>query len=137
MDESSSGTLLYSPANDITPFQASKCIICENSKRCSVTSTTNGRTKIIEAASIKKDIVLERLNGIEENFVYHMDNECYKRYVMKKTIDKLTEAEESHSVASEYNGDDEMEPKSKRTRYDICKNSNLLLLFSRFLLIIN
>ena len=137
MDESSSGTLLYSPANDITPFQASKCIICENSKRCSVTSTTNGRTKIIEAASIKKDIVLERLNGIEENFVYHMDNECYKRYVMKKTIDKLTEAEESHSDASEYNGDDEMEPKSKRTRYDICKNSNLLLLFSRFLLIIN
>ena len=105
MDESSSGTLLYSPANDITPFQASKCIICENSKRCSVTSTTNGRTKIIEAASIKKDIVLERLNGIEENFVYHMDNECYKRYVMKKTIDKLTEAEESHSDASEYNGD--------------------------------
>ena len=64
----------------------------------------------------KKDIVLERLNGIEQNFVYHMDNECYKRYVMKKTIDKLTEAEESHSVASEYNGDDEMEPKSKRTR---------------------
>ena len=54
MDESSSGTLLYSPANDITPFQASKCIICENSKRCSVTSTTNGRTKIIEAASIIK-----------------------------------------------------------------------------------
>ena len=116
MDESSSGTLLYSPANDITPFQASKCIICKNSKRCSVTSTTNGRTKIIEAASIKKDIVLERLNGIEQNFVYHMDNECYKRYVMTKTIDKLTEAEESHSVASEYKGDDEMEPKSKRTR---------------------
>ena len=60
--------------------------------------------------------ILERLNGIEQNFVYHMDNECYKRYVMKKTLDKLTEAEESHLVASEDNGVDEMEPKSKRTR---------------------
>ena len=66
-----------------------------------------------------------------------MDNECYKRYVMKKTLDKLTDAEESHSVASEDNGYDEMEPKSKRTRYDICKNLNLLLLFSRLLLMVN
>ena len=89
---------------------------CQKSKRCSVTSTANGRTKIIEAASIRKDIVLERLNVVEQNFVYHMDNECYKRYVMKKTLDKLTEVEESHSVASEDNGDDEMEPKSKRAR---------------------
>ena len=46
------------------------------------------------------------MNGIEQTFVYHMDNECYKRYVMKKTLEKLTEAEESHSVASEDNGDD-------------------------------
>ena len=112
MDESSLGTQLCSPGNEITPFQASKCIICQKSKRCSVTSTTNGRTKIIEAASIRKDIILERLNGIEQKFVYHMDNKCYKRYVMKKTLDKLTEAEESHLVALEDNGDDEMEPKS-------------------------
>ena len=35
---------------------------------------------------------------------------------MKKTPDKLTEAEESHSVASENNGDDEMEPKLKHLR---------------------
>ena len=116
MDESSLGTQLCLQGNEITPFQTSKCIICQKSKRCSVTSTTNDRTKIIEATSIRKDIVLERLNGIEQNFVYHMDNECYKRYVMKKTLDKLTEAEESHSVASEDNGDDEMEPKSERTR---------------------
>ena len=38
------------------------------------------------------------------------------RDAMKKTLDKLTEAEESHSSASEDNGDDDMEPKSKRTR---------------------
>ena len=116
MDELSLGTQLCSPGNEITPFQESKCIICQNSKRYSVTSAANGRTKIIEAASIRKDIVLERLNGIEQNFVYHMDNECYKRYVMKKTLDKLTETEESHSVASEDSVDAEMEPKSKRTR---------------------
>ena len=52
----------------------------------------------------------------KQNFVYHMDNECYKRYVMKKTFNKLTEAEESHSVASEDNSDDKMKPRSKRTR---------------------
>ena len=116
MDESILGTQLCSPGNEITPFQASKCIICQKSKRYSVTSTTNGRTKIIEAASIRKDIVLELLNGIEQNFVYHMDNECYKRYVMKKTLDKLTQTEESHSVASGDSVDAEMVPKSKRTR---------------------
>ena len=116
MDELNLGTQLCSPGNEITPFQASKCIICQKSKRCSVTSTTNGRTKIIQAASIRKDIILERLNGIEQKFVYHMDNKCYKRYVMKKTLDKLTEAEEFYSVASKDNGDDDMEPKSKRAR---------------------
>ena len=116
MNESSLGTQLCSPGNETIPFQAWKCIICQKSKQCSVTSRANGRTQIIEAASIRKDKVLERLNGIEQNFVYHMDNECYKRYVMKKTLDKLTEAEESHLVASEDNGDVEMEPKSKCTR---------------------
>ena len=73
MDEPSLGTQLCSPRNEITPFQASKCMICKKSKRYSVTSTTDGRTKIIEAASIRNDIVLERLNRIEQNFVYHMD----------------------------------------------------------------
>ena len=79
MDESSLGTQLCSLENEITTFQASKCIICQKSKRCSVTSTTKDRTKIIEAASIRKDIVLEHLNSIEQKFVYYMDNERYKR----------------------------------------------------------
>ena len=35
---------------------------------------------------------------------------------MKKTLDKMTETEESHSAASEDSVDAEMEPKSKRTR---------------------
>ena len=116
MDESSLGTQLCSLGKEIMPFEASKCIICQKSKGCSVTSTANGRTKVIEAASIRKDILLECLNCIEQNFVYHMDNKCYKRYVMKKIFDKLTEAEESHLVALEDNGDDKMEPKLKSTR---------------------
>ena len=116
MDESSLGTQLCSPGNEIMLFQASKCIICQKSKRCSVTSTTKDRTKIIEAASIRKDIVLEHLNSIEQKFVYYMDNERYKRWFMKKTLGKFTDAEESHSVASEDNGDDKTEPKSKRAR---------------------
>ena len=67
MDELSLGTQLCSPGNEITPFQASKCIICQKSKRCSVTSTANGLTKIIEAASIRKDIVYHRImNAIRD-----------------------------------------------------------------------
>ena len=59
----------------LRPSKQANASFAKKSKRYSVTSTTNGRTKIIEAASIRKDIVLERLNGIEQNFVYHMDNE--------------------------------------------------------------
>ena len=52
----------------------------------------------------------------QERHSLPQDNECYTRYVMNKTLGKLTEAEESHSVVSEDNGDDEMEPISKRAR---------------------
>ena len=59
--------------------------------------------------------MLERLNYLENEFVYHMDNECYKRYVMKKTIDKLKEAE--LKIKENDDEDDvDFELQSKRTR---------------------
>ena len=59
--------------------------------------------------------MLERLKNVEKDFVYHMDNECYKSYVMKKTVDKLKEAElkiREHGNEDNY----DLEPQSKRTR---------------------
>jgi hypothetical protein len=72
-----------------TEFDANKCIICQKGK--DLVSTENGRTKIIEAASIRKDIVIDRLNSlkIDKPFKYHMNNACYKMYTMKKTLDKF------------------------------------------------
>ena len=49
-----------------------------------VTSTENGRRKIIEAAAVRKDQVLDRLDLVESNFVYHMNNACYKSYTLVK-----------------------------------------------------
>ena len=97
-------------------YQPDKCIICQKKiKKCSVTSTPNGRTKITEAAIVRKDAVLERLEYVEKDFVYHMDNECYKSYVMKKTVDKLKEAELEIKENDNENNHD-LEPQSKRTR---------------------
>ena len=58
----SSGTELHSPERGSPMYQPNKCIICQKSKRCPVTSTANGQAKITEAALIRKDAVLEHLN---------------------------------------------------------------------------
>ena len=49
-------------------------------------STENGRKKIVDAAEQKKDIVFARIKSLEDgvNFVYHMTNDCYKRYTIKE-----------------------------------------------------
>ena len=67
------------------------CIICQKSSSSTVVSTENGRKKIIEAAAIREDEVLLRLKSlaIDQHFCYHMDNQCYKKYTLKKTIDKI------------------------------------------------
>lgn len=83
------GTELCRQADEKPPFQLDKCIICQRSTNCSVTSTENGRRKIMEASSIRRDIVQERLALVEGSFVYHMTNECYKQYTLKKTLDGL------------------------------------------------
>ena len=61
-------------------FDVSKCIISQRQSETTVTSTENGRRKIIEAAAVRKDQVLDRLDLVESNFVYHMNNAYYKSY---------------------------------------------------------
>ena len=76
-------------SNEKSAFDINKCIICQNGK--DLISTENGRSKIMEAASIRKDLVAERLKSLDmhKTFYYHMNNAFYKMYTMKKTLEKL------------------------------------------------
>ena len=70
-------------------FNVSECIICQRQLDTTVTSTENGRQKIIEAAAVQKDQVLDRLDLVESNFVYHMNNASYKSYTLCKTLESI------------------------------------------------
>ena len=67
------------------------CIIRQKSSSSTVVSTENGRKKIIEGAATRQDEVLLRLKSlaIDQHFCYHMDNQCWKKDTLKKTIDKI------------------------------------------------
>ena len=81
---------LSKPTND-SPFDASKCIICQDHTDDKTVSTDNGRKRIREASDIRCDNVSKRLKVIEgDGFVYHMTNKCYKQYTMKTNLDRLT-----------------------------------------------
>ena len=54
-----------------------------------VTSTENGRWKIIEAAAVQKDQVFNPLDLVESNVVYLMNNACYKSYTLHKTLESV------------------------------------------------
>ena len=70
-------------------FNVSKCIICQHQLDTTVTSTENGRQKIIEAAAVQKDQVLDRLDLVESNFAHHMNNASYKSYTLCKTLESI------------------------------------------------
>ena len=42
----------------ISALDINKCILCEKSQTTELTSTVNGRIKVIEAALLRNDIVL-------------------------------------------------------------------------------
>ena len=84
-------TLLLKKSNYLIDLDIKLCIICQKSSSSTVVSTENGRKKIIEAAAICEDEVFLRLKSLatDQHFCYHMDNQCYKKYTLKKTIDKI------------------------------------------------
>lgn len=68
----------------------SRCIMCQNVSSERTSSTENGRKRILEAAAIRNDFVSKRLKLMNnDNFVYHMNNECYKKYTLKKSLDRI------------------------------------------------
>ncbi|KAL4240508.1 hypothetical protein ACF0H5_001299 [Mactra antiquata] len=73
-------------------FDISKCIICQLDNDHSTTSSKDGREKIINAATVRNDVIYDRLLLIEygDNFVYHVTNECYKSYTLKKSLSSFT-----------------------------------------------
>ena len=85
-------TLLLKKSNYLIDLDIKLCIICQTSSSSTVVSTENGRKKITEAAAIREDEVLLRLKSllaIDQHFCYHIDNQSYKKYTLKKTIDKI------------------------------------------------
>ena len=83
--------ILLEKQADISALDITKCIICQKSRTTKLTSNENGRIKVIEAAFIRNDIALRRLQDptVEENFKYHMTNACYKSCTMKETLDRI------------------------------------------------
>lgn len=66
------------------------CIICQTSTSECTLGYENGRKRIHEAAEIRDDVVTKRLKIIDkEDFVYHMNNTCYKTYTMKSHLDRI------------------------------------------------
>lgn len=69
-----------------------KCIICQIDTKESTCSNAEARMKVLEAARIRNDLVARRLEQVDhEQFVYHVNNKCYKSYTLKKTLIKLEE----------------------------------------------
>ena len=86
MDESSE--IKSTPLED---FDIRYSIICQKKDSKGLASTANRRSKLMEEARIREDEVWNRLQPscVEEPFVYHVDHHCYKKYVFKKTIEKI------------------------------------------------
>ena len=73
---------------DKSSMNFNRCITSQ--KDGELFSTENGRSKIMNPASIRQDTVSTRLNSNECNsqFYYHMKKECYKAYTLIKKLSK-------------------------------------------------
>ena len=66
-----------------------KCIFFQIDTKKEPTSYEKSRKQILEAATIRKDIVNKRLKTIvDEPLSYHMDNHWYKTYTHQKSFNK-------------------------------------------------
>ena len=65
------------------------CIICQKSSSSTVVSTEIGRKKIIEGAATRQVLLRLKSLAIDQHFCYHIDNQCYKKDTLKKTINKI------------------------------------------------
>ena len=69
----------------------SKCIICQiDDKKQSLTSSENGRQKIVETSKLLKDDIVDK----EHSFVYHL--KCYRPYILKGNRVKPSEGDKEN-----------------------------------------
>ena len=79
-----------------------KCIICQGPESQNTSSSEDGRSCVIYVVSKWQDVVNERLRTINENqFVYHVTNNCYKTYTLQKTLDGILERQMKDSEGKE------------------------------------
>ena len=64
-------------------FDVSRFTISLRQSNTTVTSTENERRKIVKATAVQKDEVLDCFDIVESNFVYQMNNGCYKSYILE------------------------------------------------------
>ena len=81
--------------SEFADVDINKCIICQIDTEESTCNNAEARMKVLEAARIRNDLVGRRNWRIDqvghEQFVYHVNNKCYKSYTLKKTLIKLEE----------------------------------------------
>ena len=76
--------------SEVADVDIKKCIICQIETNESTSSNKEACLKVIEAAKIRNDLVARRLEQVDnEQFVYHLNNKCYKSYTLKKTLIQL------------------------------------------------
>ena len=65
--------------------------MCQELTSEEIPSTENGRKRVREAASIEDNSGrhILRLIGNEDSFVYHMTNQCYRKYTFHKFLDEI------------------------------------------------
>ena len=85
-------------------FNINNCIICQEDTAEALISKPQGRKRIRECAEQRQDKVTKRLKLLvedTENFVYHMSNDCYKNYTLKKTVQSISQQIAGSSTLSQ------------------------------------
>ncbi|KAG8196933.1 hypothetical protein JTE90_027636 [Oedothorax gibbosus] len=113
-------------------FDVKKCIICQAEDNNKTVTTVNGRKRVQEAASIRNDIVEKRLKSMASDvvFVYHVTNQCYKTYTLKKSLEKI--AAEKANVAVESEDDIANDGISRKSRSSVVPRETPSSIFPQF-----
>ena len=100
-----------------TQVKLDRCIICQSHTQQSTTSTPDGRNRIKEAAEIRRDEVYERLIVLEsEYFIYHVSNNCYKKYTHKTSLEKLKQGRLKTNIDDNDIGSTNISPRQSRSQ---------------------
>ena len=63
---------------DVSRFTISLC-----QSDTTVTWTENWRWKMLKTTAVQKEVVLDCVDIFESNFIYQMNNACYKSYTLE------------------------------------------------------